>query len=347
MRDSSALPWMTSWRRAASSEAISSEDGDVAAHEPDRAGDRVGVDAAGRRDVEHRRLRERADDLVRRGQHGVGALLERRRRQVGVEAEVRAPRLVDHQRHARGVGDLGAARDVGGHPVVGRRDDPGRARLRRGGQRRLERGRRHAVRHAELLAVLGRDVARPPARQHEAVDHRRVRVALHDQRRAERGEREAERVVALAGAVGQEPRARRAVGLGGELLGALERRRLRPEVDAVDVLRDVEHQRVLADRGDQPGVRARAGLVAGDVEARGAAEAVGHDGVEVGRGRLVGGDDLTRADRDRRVGVVRDRHRGPSPRPWPAAGGRRARSRRGRRRARGWRRPSPRPCGGP
>ena len=29
VRDSSAWPWMTSWRRAASSEAISSDDGDV------------------------------------------------------------------------------------------------------------------------------------------------------------------------------------------------------------------------------------------------------------------------------------------------------------------------------
>ena len=308
MRDSSALPWMTSWRRAASSEAISSEDGDVVRTSRTARRDGVGVDAAGRRDVEHRRLRERADDLVRRGQHGVGALLERRRRQVGVEAEVRAPRLVDHQRHAGGVGDLGAARDVGRHPVVGRRDDPRRARLRRGGQRRLERGRRDAVRHAELLPVLGRDVARPPAGEHEAVDHRRVRVALDHQRRAQRREREAERVVALAGAVGEEPRARGAVRLGGELLGALERRRLRPEVDAVDVLRDVEHQRVLADRRHQPGVGARAGLVAGDVEARRAAEAVGHDRVEVGRGRLVGGDDLPRADRDRRVGVVGDGH---------------------------------------
>ena len=317
------------------------------AHEPHRAGDRVGVDAAGRRDVEHRRLRERADDLVRRGQHGVGALLERGRRQVGVEAEVRAPRLVDHQRHARGVRDLGAAGDVGGHPVVGRRDDPGGARVRR---RRpataCERLRRDAVRHAQLLAVLGRDVARAAAGEHEPVDHRRVRVALHDQRRAERGEREAERVVALAGAVGEEPRARRAVRLGRELLGALERRRLRPEVDPVDVLRDVEHQRVLADRRAQPGVGARARLVAGHVEARGAAEAVGHHRVEVGRGRLVGGDDLPRPDGHRRVGVCRDRHRA-SPRPSPAAGGRRARSRRGRRRARGWRRPSPRRCGGP
>ena len=344
MRESSDWPWITSWRRDASSEAISSDEGDVL-----RTSRIVRATASGSmrpvgRDVQHRRLGERADDLVRRGQHRVGALLERGRRQVGVEAEVRAPRLVDDERDAGGRADRGAAGDVGRHPVVGRGDDPGGAGVRRRGERGLERLRGDPVGHPELLLVLRGDVARPPAGEHEPVDHRGVRVALDDDGRPERRQREAERVVALGGAVGQEPRARRAVGLGGELLGALERRRLGPEVDAVDVLRDVEHQRVLADRRDQPGVGARAGLVAGDVEARRAAEAVGDDGVEVGRGRLVARDDLARPDRHRRVGVVRERR---ALSPGPAGAGRRGRSRRGRRRARGWRRPSPRRCGGP
>ena len=72
----------------------------------------------------------------------------------------------------------------------------------------LERLRRDAVRHAELVVVLGRDERRQPAGEHEPVDQRGVRVALHDDARAERREREAQRVVALRGAVGQEPRAR-------------------------------------------------------------------------------------------------------------------------------------------
>jgi hypothetical protein len=135
-----------------------------------------------------------------------------------------------------------------------------------------------------------------------------VRVALHDERRPQRRQREAQRVVALRGAVGEEPRARGAVRLGGELLGALERRRLGPEVDAVDVLRHVEHQRVVADRAAQAGVGPLARLVPGHVEARRAAEAVGDDRVEVRRGRLVAGDDLPRPDGDRRVGVGGERH---------------------------------------
>ena len=152
-----------------------------------------------------------------------------------------------------------------------------------------ERLRRDAVRHAELRLVLGRDPGRQAAGEHQPVDHRRVGVALHDDRRAERRQREAERVVALRRAVGQKPRARRAVGLGGELLGALVRRRRRPEVDAVDVLRDVELERLPADRGAHAEVGAVAGLVAGHVEAGGAAEPVGDDRVEVRRGRLVRG----------------------------------------------------------
>ena len=191
--------------------------------------------------------------------------------------------------------DRGAAGDVGRHPVVGRRDDQGGAGVRRRGQRGLERLRGDAVGHPELGLVLRGDVARPPAGEHEAVDHRGVRVALHDDGRAQRREREAERVVALRGAVGQEPRARRPVGLGGELLGALEGRRLGPEVDAVDVLRDVEHQRVLADRRAQPGVGARA--------------------APCGRGR---GSGSSRGSRRRRPRRGRARSAGRSGRPRPA-----------------------------
>ena len=51
-------------------------------------------------DVQHRALRQRAGDLVRAREHRVGALRQRGRRQLVVEAEVRAPRLVDHERHA-------------------------------------------------------------------------------------------------------------------------------------------------------------------------------------------------------------------------------------------------------
>ena len=156
------------------------------ADEPDDAADRVDVDAAGRADVQHRRLGERADDLVGRGQHGVGAEAQRALGHLGVEAEVRPPGLIDDQRDVAGVRDLGERRDVRGQAVVGRGDDEGRARARRRRQGRVERVRRDAVRHAQLVVVRRRDEARAAAAEHQAVDHRRVRVALHDDRRVRR-----------------------------------------------------------------------------------------------------------------------------------------------------------------
>ena len=102
-----------------------------------------------------------------------------------VEAEVRAPGLVDDQRHARRVGDLRAALDVGCHPVVGGGDDEHGARARGGLQRRraatpasprapcrarartpappTSAARRRA--RARRSPTRGRCAARPPARR--------------------------------------------------------------------------------------------------------------------------------------------------------------------------------------
>ena len=146
-----------------------------------------------------------------------------------------------------------------------------------------------------------RDVGRHAAGEHEAVDDARVRVALDHDGRAERRERQRQRVVALARAVREEPGARGAVRLGGERLGALVGGRRGAEVDAVDVGRHVEHQRALAERGAQPGVGPGAALVAGDVEARRAAERVRPHRVEVRGGRLLG-------VRDARPRLVGERH---------------------------------------
>ena len=131
-------------------------------------------------DVQHRALRERADDLVRRREHRVGAQGERAGRQVGVEAEVRAPCLVDDERRRPRRGDLGAARDVGDHAVVRRRDEEHGTRVRRRLERPRERLGRDAVGHAQLGVVLGRDERRHAAAEDEPVDDRRVRVALRD-----------------------------------------------------------------------------------------------------------------------------------------------------------------------
>ena len=151
-----------------------------------------------------------------------------------------------------------------------------------------QRARLDAVGHAQLGVVLGRYEGGHAAREDEPVDQRGVRVALGHDLRAERREGKAQRVVALRRAVGQEPRARGAVGLGGQALGLLVGRRRGPEVDAPDVLRDVEPQRAVAEAEAQPGVGALAALVAGDVEAPGTAGPVADHRVEIGRGRLLG-----------------------------------------------------------
>ena len=142
------------------------------------------------------------------------------------------------------------AADIGGHPVVRRRDDERRPGVGAAGERGRERLGRDAVSHPELSVVLGRDEARETAAEDQTVEHARMRIALHDDPRPGRREREAERVVALGRAVGQEPRAPGAVRLRGERLGAREGRRRRTGIDPDGVERDVEQQRVLPERTD-------------------------------------------------------------------------------------------------
>ena len=79
--------------------------------------------------------------------------------------------------------------------------------------------------------------------------------------------------------------------LGGELLGASERRlaRVGPDVDPLDPGREVERQDLIAERLAQRRVGAGPALVAGDVEAAGVALGVGDQRVEVGRRVLVHG----------------------------------------------------------
>ena len=134
-------------------------------------------------DVQHRALGQRAGDLVRARDHRVGALRQRGRRQRVVEAEVRAPGLVDDKRDAGGVRDVGERRRCR-RPCRSRsaRRRTRRARRAPRASARLERLGRHAVGDAALAVVLGRHEARQPAAQHEAVDDRRVRVALRDDR---------------------------------------------------------------------------------------------------------------------------------------------------------------------
>ena len=138
-------------------------------------------------EVDDRRLGQAADDLVGRGDHQVGAGLERARRQLGREPQVRPPGLVHHQRHAVRVCDLGERRDVGARAEVGRRDADGADRVGRRVERGRQRVRGHAVRDPEVGVELGSDERGLEPRQDGAVDHARVGVALDDERVVRRG----------------------------------------------------------------------------------------------------------------------------------------------------------------
>ena len=236
--------------------------------------------------VEHRRLCEAADDLVGRGDDQVGALAERVGGQVGVEAQVGAPGLVDGQRHAVAVGDRGQPTYVGAGAEVGGRDDhrPDRAGRRR--ERLLQRVRRQAVGDAELGIELRRCEGRPHTAEDEAVDHRGVDVALHDHGLAGVRERQADRVVPLRCAVDQEPGPVRLPGLGRQLLRPFERSRPGADVDAFGDRGDVVAQAQIANQLTQRRVGAHPALVARDLETARIAGRVGEQRVDVG-GRLL------------------------------------------------------------
>ena len=123
----------------------------------DRAVDRVLADAPVglAAEVEHRRLREAADDLVRARDDEVGARRERVLGQRLVEGHVRAPRLVDDQRDAAGVRDLGEA---------ARRRPPRRSTSARSPTRRPPPASPRAPRRAPRASGSGRSPARGRAR---------------------------------------------------------------------------------------------------------------------------------------------------------------------------------------
>ncbi len=255
-------------------------------HQAHAAVDHSLVEAVTGAEVEHRRLGEAADDLVGRGDDDVGAAGDRVGGEVGMEAQVRPPGLVDRERNAAGVGDLGEAGDIRAGAEVGGRDDHRADRPRRLVEGPGERRRGKAVGDPEAGVELGGREGGPQPAEHQPVDHGGVDVALHDHLAAAVGERQADRVVALRGAVDQEPAAARAPGAGGEPLGPLERGRLRADVDALGDRGDVVADADLADQLAHLRVGTRPALVPGHLEPAGIAGGVGEQRVDVG-GRVL------------------------------------------------------------
>ena len=153
--DGRPAPEARAFQRAASSERRRAEATTTAAARGRwraRARARPAREGAAAR-VHHRRLRERAQRLVRRLHRHVRAARERRRgggRRRGrraEEAEVRAVRLVDDERHAARLALRRCARHVGEHAVVRRRhEEDGGDRPRRGA---AERGAHLGGGHAD------------------------------------------------------------------------------------------------------------------------------------------------------------------------------------------------------
>ncbi len=210
-----------------------------------------------------------------------------------------------------------------------------------------ERLRRDAVGHSQLGVVLRRDPAREAAAEHEPVD--RLACELRCSTTCTPGGASARHSAWLpwvAPLVRNQVRSR-PVGVGGELLGPLIRRRRGTDVDPLDVLWEVEQQRALPERAAQAGVRALprpCGRARGSASSRGSRNAV-----TASRYGAVGCAGGATAPAPAAALVTR---RPPSPtRPPQLLGGlvagTPARSRRGRRRAPGWHRPSRSRCGGP
>ena len=95
---------------------------------------------------------------------------------------------------------------------------------------------------AELRVELRRDEPGVQAREHEAVDGRRVRISLDDYALTGVGQGETEGVVARGAAVDEKPAALCPISLRRQPLGELKRSPLGigPDIYAFDSGRDVE-----------------------------------------------------------------------------------------------------------
>ena len=211
-------------------------------------------------EVQHRRLGEAADDLVRARDHEVGAGGERVLGQRLVEGHVRAPRLVDDQR----------ARRARARPRRARaRPRPRRSTSARSPTRRPPAGvdrerRRRAPRASGSARCPSSGSSSGETNVGRSPESTSASIVLECALRCTTTsspvvrEREAGREVALRGAVDEEPRAARPPRLRREALRLVRTGvGIAPDVDPVGERRDVQRERPLADRLDQPGVGAR------------------------------------------------------------------------------------------
>ena len=214
-------------------------------------------------EVDQRRLPEGATELVHRGHDEVGAEPCSVGRQVGVEAEMRAPRLVDDEDRVMCMCDGDQCGHIGAGSEVRRRHDDGGARVRSRGERSVESLGSQGVRDAEAVVDIGCDEGRLESGERQRVDDRRVHAALGDKRRAQSGDGETGDEISLARAVGQKPGAACAPGVRGECERGVERV-VGTDVDSLDHSLDVELEGALAEVVGHERLGRGAALVPGD-----------------------------------------------------------------------------------
>ena len=203
-------------RVGAREQVVARRRGDVLA---ERLLHQLGVDAR-LAPVDQPGLLEPAGELVRRLDRDVGAAVHRRGRQLGMEVQVPAPRLVDEQDRVarRRVDRVGDRAGVRAQPLVGRRGVDHRERLgvaRQPAEHLLDRRRQHRLE----LRVVGRgEEAEVQPVALDRVDRRVVAVAGDEHERVGALERQHPQhdEVRARRAVDGEHRPVRALRRGGE-----------------------------------------------------------------------------------------------------------------------------------
>jgi len=241
----------------------------------------LGVDAVAR-EVEAGALLDRGPHLVHARHDEVRARVHAPLGQVGVEGQVRAPRLVDDERHAELVADGRDARDVRAGAPVGGGDEQHPLGAGVGLQRGPDVVGLRRVRQVALRVELRVHPDRPDAGDDHARDHGLVRVAGDQQLLARPGDGDHRALDGQRAAARGEEGVVRAHGVRHELLRpGHDALRLAAVVEAVE-REDVRGEHLLAQHREHARVDAPALLVPGRAEDDVASAVEGLDGLQDG-----------------------------------------------------------------
>jgi hypothetical protein len=177
----------------------------------------------------------------------IDAGARRRKRQCGMEMEMRSPCFVHEQRLIGGVNEAHDRLEVGSDSVIRRRHEVDRGDVGMIAKRLRDGFGRHAVVHPQLFVDLGMHIDGLRAAHNQSAEHRLVRVAGHGDLLTWVHRRHHHALIAASRTIDQEEGVVGAPGLSRELLrlfdrfGRLEQivdARHRREVDRADIVAD-------------------------------------------------------------------------------------------------------------